>query len=310
MSNSRLITVPPLLFLPAILGTVAVLQAPADAAPRGKAMVLSLSPSQVRASSSTNDITGGAAPEIAIHPAHGVNISFLSVGEEITDAWLDDNSKIALAFNGAVCAVGQKCEGGKATVAHLKRITDIYEGAEYRPVPISSRSTLTIMTKDKSGGQHLYTFLVSTIDDRPAPYHTVNIVPDAQVAAAPLEPLTAPGDSQPVAQVLPKQNDAPDPELSGIRPVVGLTYDIQEDRGIDSERVSKGLELYRVDPQSLKGRGKPRDVSTEAIARVRQFLFLSRSGMAVRQAINLSKTDLSLLLALQKLAAGVEGGVQ
>jgi hypothetical protein len=257
------------------------------------ASTLSYQVSDIRASSSSQMSAANSSPVIPLHPAQGVNISFLKTDETIVTAWLDDPSQIALNFNGAVCPATEKvnCQGHPATVIHLKQITDIFEGQVVRPLPSAPVTLLTVITRDTSGQDHLYTFLVSIVPDGSSAYHTVNITPSEmqQPIATNLLPVTPEkGQNSQLTQ---------SPQVSLQQSPVAEKTSLSLGVKINPFLVNKGLQAYRKDNSVLA-----MSLSNDEVWAIRRFLHLSETVENTAQALALANGNLEAVIVLQELA--------
>jgi hypothetical protein len=143
--------------------------------------------------------TTGEVVRVDVAPGVGLNISFISTGEIVKKAWIDDPSRITLSFDGNLCqaiAQGQECssESG-ATVVHLRQIRPI----DF-PDLLSSRSGGTLLTLITEGaeGRKLYQFRVRPVLKEPG-YTTLAVRPTTDKTQAEVIPQPSPPTS--LAQV-------------------------------------------------------------------------------------------------------------
>ncbi|MGP1385726.1 MAG: hypothetical protein ACTS2F_19355 [Thainema sp.] len=129
---------------------------------------------------------GSRSPVIHLWPGYGTNLSFLPTQEHIVQVWIDDPSRVALAFDQPLCPASTEsdCVAGRPSVIHLRRI----QGPAWAYLPRASGTLLTVMTETAGGERHLYTFQIEFDSGEPA-YHTVALQP-----ASPIDPILGPSD--------------------------------------------------------------------------------------------------------------------
>jgi hypothetical protein len=104
----------------------------------------------------------GAAPMLTVHPGYGLNLSFITTGEKIRKAWLDDPSQIALDFDS---------KPPNATLIHLRNIVAL-NFPSLRRSP--DRTTLLTIITDNS---KLYQFKLKASEGMPK-YTTLAVMSD------------------------------------------------------------------------------------------------------------------------------------
>ncbi len=104
----------------------------------------------------------GAAPMLTVHPGYGLNLSFITTGEKIRKAWLDDPSQIALDFDS---------KPPNATLIHLRNIVAL-NFPSLRRSP--DRTTLLTIITDSN---KLYQFKLMASEGMPK-YTTLAVMSD------------------------------------------------------------------------------------------------------------------------------------
>lgn len=104
----------------------------------------------------------GAAPMLTVHPGYGLNLSFITTGEKIRKAWLDDPSQITLDFDS---------KPPNATLIHLRNIVAL-NFPSLRRSP--DRTTLLTIITDSN---KLYQFKLKASEGMPK-YTTLAVISD------------------------------------------------------------------------------------------------------------------------------------
>ncbi len=110
-------------------------------------------------------------PKLTVWSGSGLSLNFVSTGEHIVKAWLDDPSKLTLDFDAPLCE--SPCESS-AKIIHLRRI----EPLQFSHLPSASSTLLTVVTE---GGQEkkVYYFKLNYGNGQPK-YIAVNINTDTR----------------------------------------------------------------------------------------------------------------------------------
>lgn len=121
---------------------------------------------------------------VNVYKGSGVILNFIPSGNVITDAKLDDPSKIGMSFNGMLCATmpgQQSCRNNdsKVTVVHLRQINEI----PFPGLPKSSDggTLLSVFTLGWRG-EEIYQFRVYPVASGTPPFTRIDIRPGRQPA--------------------------------------------------------------------------------------------------------------------------------
>lgn len=122
----------------------------------------------------------GPTITLQVGPGHGLNTNFIPTREQVTNAWIDDLSRITLSSDGNLCQrkgdQQQDCTSVSATVLHLKQI----ELIDFPNLP-RSRDGSTLLTAITEGeeGRKLYQFRVVPVSNEPK-CKSITILPDPE----------------------------------------------------------------------------------------------------------------------------------
>ena len=111
----------------------------------------------------------GDIPKVTVWQGSGLSINFISTGEHIVKAWLDDPSKLTVDFDVPICS--SPCDS--ATVIHLKRIKPL----NFANLPLSANTLLTVVTEG-SKSKKVYYFKVYYGQNEQSRYVAVNVNSD------------------------------------------------------------------------------------------------------------------------------------
>ena len=111
----------------------------------------------------------GDIPKVTVWQGSGLSINFISTGEHIVRAWLDDPSKLTVDFDVPICF--SPCDS--ATVIHLRRIKPL----NFANLPASANTLLTVVTEG-SKTKKVYYFKVYYGKDEQSRYVAVNVNTD------------------------------------------------------------------------------------------------------------------------------------
>lgn len=114
--------------------------------------------------------------DLKIWEAHGVNLSFITVGETIRKVWLDDPAQFVLNVDGCLENLSaDSCTESGASVLHIRRIKPINFPGLPR-TPSGSGAHLTVITEAVNGQRKIYSFRLLTGSGQPE-YSTIEITP-------------------------------------------------------------------------------------------------------------------------------------
>ncbi|HAG82516.1 MAG TPA: hypothetical protein DCL61_15470 [Cyanobacteria bacterium UBA12227] len=117
--------------------------------------------------------------DLKVWEAHGINLSFMSLGETIRKVWLDDPSQFVLNADGCLENLSaDSCPEPGASVLHIRRIKPINFPGLPRTPP-GSGTHLTVITQVTNGGRKIYSFRLLPGSGQPE-YSTI------EITAAPL----------------------------------------------------------------------------------------------------------------------------
>lgn len=95
---------------------------------------------------------------VNVHPGYGVNLDFSQLERGISQAWLDDVSRLVISADGDLCGVTQECDReAKNSILHLKQINPI----SFPELPKSADGgTLLTVIAENSHTRNLFQFKV------------------------------------------------------------------------------------------------------------------------------------------------------
>ena len=129
---------------------------------------------------STEQLEGvrGQIISLKLSPGYGLVINFLTVGETIVKAWLDDPSRIALSFDGELCQHHQgNCTNTGANVVHLRQIQPI--DLPYITHSPTGETLLTLIVEGAHLQRKVYQFKIIPTDSEPE-YTAITVVPETK----------------------------------------------------------------------------------------------------------------------------------